>query len=66
MYIYTHKYFFPEVNFPFPFFELVFASSICQVSLGATVQLLVLAHLRKESVAEAGNKKLLRGLEMHF
>ena len=51
---------------PFHFLELVFASSICELSLGATVQLLVLAHERKESVAKAGNKKLLRGLGMHF
>lgn len=68
IYIYIHTYIFfsPEVNFPFPFFELVFASSICKMSLGATVQLLVLACKRKELVAEAGSKKLLRGLEMHF
>lgn len=61
----SERLFFSEVNFSFPFFELVFASSICKLSLGATVQLLVLACKRKNSVAEAGNKKLLR-LGMHF
>lgn len=60
----SERLFFSEVNFSFPFFELIFASSICKLSLGATVQL-VLAHRRKNSVAEAGNKKLLR-LGMHF
>lgn len=44
----------------------MFASSICKLSFGATVQLLVLACKRRESVSEAVKKILLKKLGMHF